>query len=375
MDDKAAPFEIFLAALPGLEPLLAAEAREAGFAGVEEGAGGVTCRGGWAEVWRANLVLRGASRVLVRIGGFRAFHLAQLDKRARRFPWADFLRPDVPVKVEATCRRSKIYHAGAAAQRIARAVTETLGAPVATGEEAAVRLMARIEDDLVTFSLDTSGEPLHRRGHKVAVNKAPLRETMAAMFLRDCGYGGTEPVLDPMCGSGTLVIEAAEIAAGLMPGRSRAFAFESLAGFDAAAWAALKAAAPPRAVAQRFHGSDRDAGAVRMSRENAERAGVAGLCTFACHPIGELVRPEGMPGLVMVNPPYGARIGGNRNLLFGLYAALGGVLKDRFAGWRVGLVTSDAGLAKATGLPFGAPGAEIDHGGIRVRLWKAGPLR
>ena len=379
MEPAVAPFEIFLAALPGFEPLLAGEARAAGFAGVAECPGGVTCRGGWPDVWRANLALRGASRVLVRIGGFRAFHLAQLDKRARRFPWGDFLRPGVTVRVEATCRRSKIYHAGAATQRIVRALVETLGAREAgegeAGEgEAAIRLMARIEDDLVTFSLDTSGEPLHRRGHKVAVNKAPLRETMAAMFLGDCGYDGTGPVLDPMCGSGTFVIEAAEIAAGLMPGRSRAFAFEDFAGFDAPAWAAMKAAARPRVPAARFFGSDRDAGAVRMSKDNAERAGVGDFCSFSCQPVSDLARPEGPPGLVMVNPPYGARIGGNRNLLFGLYAALGGVLKERFGGWRVGLVTSDAGLAKATGLPFAAPGPEIPHGGIKVRLWKTGVL-
>ena len=374
MEPAVAPFEIFLAALPGFEPLLAGEARAAGFAGVAECPGGVTCRGGWPDVWRANLALRGASRVLVRIGGFRAFHLAQLDKRARRFPWGDFLRPGVTVRVEATCRRSKIYHTGAATQRIVRALVETLGAREAGEGEAAIRLMARIEDDLVTFSLDTSGEPLHRRGHKVAVNKAPLRETMAAMFLGDCGYDGTGPVLDPMCGSGTFVIEAAEIAAGLMPGRSRAFAFEDFAGFDAPAWAAMKAAARPRVPAARFFGSDRDAGAVRMSKDNAERAGVGDFCTFSCQPVSDLARPEGPPGLVMVNPPYGARIGGNRNLLFGLYAALGGVLKERFGGWRVGLVTSDAGLAKATGLPFAAPGPEIPHGGIKVRLWKTGVL-
>lgn len=378
MDDAAPtePTEIFLATLPGLEPLLANEARAAGFAGLAEVPGGVTCRGGWGEVWRANLALRGASRVLVRIGGFRAFHLAQLDKRARRFPWDGLLRPGTPVKVETTCRGSKIYHAGAANERIARAVHAALGigddAAVGGDGEDALRLMARIEDDLVTFSLDSSGESLHRRGHKLAVNKAPLRETMAAMFLRDCGYRGDEPVLDPMCGSGTFVIEAAEIASGLLPGRDRGFAFERFANFDAAAFAALKSQ-PARATALRFHGSDRDAGAVRMSRDNADRAGIGALCDFACAAISDLKRPDGPPGLVMVNPPYGARLG-NRNLLFGLYAALGSVLKDRFTGWRVGLVTSDAGLAKATALPFVATGPDIPHGGIKVRLWKTGPL-
>lgn len=374
MDTITPPFEIFLATLPGLEPLLAAEAQERGFADVVEGVGGVTVSGGWPEVWRANLDLRGAGRVLVRVGGFRAFHLAQLDKRARKFPWAEVLRRDIPVKVEAVCRKSKIYHAGAASERIARAITEELGAPLATGDEPCLRLMARIEDDMVTFSIDTSGEPLHRRGHKVAVNKAPLRETMAAMFLRHSGYTGTEPVLDPMCGSGTIVIEAAEIAAGLAPGRSRAFAFEDLASFDAEAYAQIRARTPkPLSTGIVHRGFDRDAGAIRMSGENAERSGVAAACAFACQPISDLARPEGQAGLILVNPPYGGRIG-NAKLLYGLYGALGKVLTDRFAGWRVGLVTSEAGLARATGLPWLPDSLEVPHGGIRVKLYRTKPL-
>jgi len=364
-------FEIFLAGAPGLEPLLAEEARGAGFAQVAAVPGGVTVRGGWPEVWRANLCLRGASRVLARSGEFRAFHLAQLDKRARKFPWRAVLRPDVPVRVEVTTRRSKIYHAGAARERITRAISEELGATVS--EMAPVRVMVRIDDNLVTVSVDTSGEPLHRRGLKQAVGKAPMRETMAAMFLLACGYDGTEPVLDPMCGSGTFVLEAAEIAAGLMPGRARRFAFEDLASFDAQAWERLKASGPAAGPGVRFVGSDRDDGAVASARANAERAGIGGLCTFERRAVSDLARPEGPPGLVMVNPPYGARIG-NRKLLYGLYGALGEVLKSRFAGWRVGLVTSDAPLAKATALPFGPAGPHVPHGPLKVRLWQTGPL-
>jgi putative N6-adenine-specific DNA methylase len=367
----ATPFEIFLVAPPGLEAAMGDEARAAGFGPVTVQPGGAAFPGGWTDVMRANLELRGAGRVLARIGGFRAMHLAQLDKRARKFDWAAHLRAHVPLRIEVTCRKSKIYHAGAAKERIARAITESLGVPVS--DDAALRLMARIEDDLVTFSLDTSGEPLHRRGYKEAVGKAPLRETLAALFLRQCGYDGSEPVLDPMCGAGTFPIEAAEIAAGLMPGRARRFAFEDLAGFDADAWAALRVTAPPRAVAQHFIGYDRDAGAVRMAAQNAERAGVGHMTRFAAQPISELARLDGPPGLVMVNPPYGARIG-NRKLLFGLYARLGEVLRREMRGWRVGLVTSDGGLAKTTGLPFLPPGPPVAHGGLKVTLWRTEPL-
>lgn len=333
--------------------------------------GGVETRGGWPEVWRANLVLRCVTRVLVRVGEFRAMHLAQLDKRARKFPWAEVLRPDIPVRVEATSRKSRIYHAGAAAERIERAIREELGAPIT--KDAAIVVKLRIEDDLAVISLDSSGESLHKRGHKEAVAKAPMRETMAAAFLRECGYDGQGPVFDPMCGSGTFVIEAAEIASGLMPGRSRRFAFEEFASFDPTAWAAMKAAARPVTPAQRFTGADRDPGAIRMSIANAERAGVAEWCDFASGQIGDAVPPEGPPGLVIINPPYGARIG-NKGPLFGLHAAMGEVLRSRFAGWRVGIVTSDPGLAKATGLPFREPGPYVAHGGLKIRLYQTGPL-
>lgn len=362
----AEPLDIFAVATPGLAPALAEEMRAAGFEGIAPEPAGVVFRGGWPEVWRANLALRGATRVLVRLATFRAMHLAQLDKRARKLPWADWLRPEVPVRIEATCRKSRIYHAGAAAQRIEGAV-KAFGAPIS--EKAKVVLKVRIEDDLCTVSVDSSGESLHKRGLKQALNKAPMRETLAALFLRECGYRGEEPVCDPMCGSGTFIIEAAEIAAGLLPGRARGFAFEALAGFDPAQWEAMRRPATPHDVALRFHGSDRDAGAVAMSRENAERAGVGHLTRFETHPISQAVPPEGPPGLVIVNPPYGGRIG-NAKLLYGLYGAFGQRMKEAFGGWRVGLITTEPGLAKATALPFGPPGPFVDHGGTKIRLWQ-----
>ena len=361
---------LFLAAPPGLEPLLAAEATEIGLPDPAPVPGGVTTHGGWPDVWRANILLRGAGRVLVRLGAFHAVHLAQLDKRARRLDWASVLGRGQPVRVDATCEKSRIYHAGAAAERVGRALAEATGAVLAP--DAPLRVLVRIVDDHCTISLDTSGEPLHRRGAKQAVGKAPLRETLAALCLRACGYRGDEPVLDPMCGSGTFVLEAAEIALGLPPGRGRAFAFEALPGTDAAVVAALKATAP-RDTALRFLGFDRDAGAVESARANAARAGVAAVATFAQQPISALARPDGPPGLVMVNPPYGERIG-EKGDLRALYATFGRVMRERFAGWRVGLVTSEAGLAQATGLPFLPPGPPVPHGKLRIQLYRTAVL-
>lgn len=364
----AQTFEIYLVAVPGLETELRAEARAAGFPKPQQSKGGVSFLGGWKDVWRANLELRGASRVLARIGSFRVMHLAQLDKRARKFEWASVLRSDIPFRVEATCRSSRIYHSGAAAQRIERAIHDTIGASAA--DTAPVTVMARIEDDFCTLSVDTSGEALHKRGHKVAVAKAPMRETMASLLLRRCGFNGQEPVVDPMCGSGTFVIEAAEIAAGLRPGRSRPFAFEHLATFDAHTWKRLrdKPVEPHDQPDLKFFGSDRDAGAVRMSTENATRAGVSVQTQFQTRSVAELQCPQGPAGLVIINPPYGDRIG-DKGKLQALYRSMGQVLKERFPGWRVGLVTNESDLAKATGLPFKNPSAPIAHGGLRIQLY------
>ena len=333
-------FEIFLATAPGLEPVLRLEALEKGFSGARYVPGGVTFQGNWLDVWRANLQIRGANRVLARLGAFRTPHMAQLDKRARKFDWGAVLRKDVPVRVEVTCQKSRIYHSGAAVQRIETAIREAFGAPVSADAE--ITIMVRIEDDLCTISVDTSGELLHKRGYKTAVAKAPMRETMAALFLRQCGYSGSEPVVDPMCGSGTFVIEAAEIAAGLAAGRARHFAFEKFANFDAAAWERMRTASSGVVSPSfRFYGSDRDRGAIDMSRANAARAGVADMIDFRQHAISDLIPPLGPPGLVIVNPPYGTRIGEMKKLP-PLYRALGETLRTRFSGWRVGIIGTEA---------------------------------
>lgn len=355
-------FEIFLSTLPGFEPMALNEVKALGLADPQVVPGGVTFQGGWPDVWQANLSLRVPTRVLARIGSFRAMHLAQLDKRARRFDWS--ILGEGSVRVEVTCRKSKIYHDRAARQRIERALQEEARLPITAGGRL---VMVRIEDDLCTISLDTSGEPLHKRGHKTAVNKAPMRETMAAAFLQMCKYSAEEPLVDPMCGSGTFPIEAAEFAAQIQPGRSRSFAFESFRSFDAEQWKTLRKPRAHAAEAQIF-GYDRDQGAIQMSQNNAERASVS--CAFACQPISELLPPTPEPGLVIVNPPYGGRIG-NKKMLFGLYARLGERLRDHFNGWRLGLVTSERALAKATGLEFQDVSVPIPHGGIRVQLYQA----
>ncbi|MEO1656861.1 MAG: class I SAM-dependent RNA methyltransferase [Pseudomonadota bacterium] len=376
MSDQRSPvtdgeLTIFLAAPPGLEPWLLEEARELGLTKPRAVPGGVECTGQWADVWRANLWLRGASRVLVRLGSFRAAHLSTLDKRSRTLPWESVLTPGTTISVEATCRASKIYHSGAAAERVRKAAIAKAG--VAFDKGGGAKIFVRIEKDICTVSLDTSGELLHKRGYKQSVVKAPLRETMAALFLHAAGFSGQEPLIDPMCGSGTIPLEAALWSRGLAPGRDRHFAFERLATFDADVCEAMRRETPTTNTVNTVIGADRNGAAIEASRQNAERAGLSDVVQFRHQPLSQLERPEGPPGLVMINPPYGERIGDRRELT-ALYASIGSVMRDRFTGWRAAIVTSDAKLAKATGLPFKQPGPPVPHGPLRVRLYQTDPL-
>ncbi|MEO0593733.1 MAG: class I SAM-dependent RNA methyltransferase [Myxococcota bacterium] len=360
--------EFFCAAAPGLESTVLDEVKSLRVE-CEPVPGGIACLGTWRDVWRANLWLRRTSRVLVRIAQFRAVHLAQLDRKAKSVPWDNFVGSSVPIRVEATTRRSRIYHSGAASERIAKAIAAH--APV--DDDASLRVVARIDDDLCTISVDTSGEPLYRRGYKLAVGKAPLREHLASAFLALCDFTVGESLVDPMCGSGTLVIEAAQAAAGIAPGRDRSFAFEQLPSFDPVAWRELRNERSPDHSETPHFGFDRDTGAVRISAENAERAGVRDFAQFRRQPISDLKPPTSTPGLVLFNPPYGARIGDRRKLA-DLYATAGRVLRERFSGWRVGLLCTDRKLVHTTQLPITRTSSPVPHGGLRIQLYSTKPL-
>ncbi|MEM9724269.1 MAG: class I SAM-dependent RNA methyltransferase [Pseudomonadota bacterium] len=378
----------FAAIAPGLEAVLAEEIQETlgdRLDGpMEVLPGGVAFRGDWTTLWRAHLRLRCPGRILLRLGEARVTHLAQLEKwAARGIDWSCLPRAapgdNLTLRVEASCRKSKLYHSGAVAERIERAAREALGAAVHTDptEPADLLLLARIERDHCVLSADASGAPLHKRGSRQAIGKAPLRETLATAFLRLCGFDGRETVLDPLCGSGTFVLEAAERIAGLDAGRDRAFAYQRWPSFDPSAFAALRAAPPAvedASAATVCFGFDRDAGAVAAATANAARAGLSDGALFRQSSLSDVSPPAGsQPGLVMVNPPYGARIG-DRSRLPKLHAALGRVLQARFSGWRVGLVTAAPELARATGLPFERPSAPIRHGGLKVRLYRTARL-
>jgi putative N6-adenine-specific DNA methylase len=227
-----------------------------------------------------------------------------------------------------------------------------------------VALEARPDGERSTLSADAAGSPLFKRGWRARVGAAPLRESLAAGLLLELGFDGSRPLLDPMCGSGTIAIEAALLAARRAPGLGRSFAFEAWAGHDAARTAAVRdrLAALARTPPAPILASDRNGGAVRLAGKNAEAAGVVPFVRIERREGGDVQPPPG-PGFCLVNPPYGIRL--DREVEESWRAL--GVLMGRLPGWTVGVLAGDAAVARMLpGKP--ARAIEVQNGGIRCRL-------
>ena len=369
---------LFAVTAPGLEHLAAQELCAAGIVPDERAValspGGAAFAGDARALYRANLALRTASRVLVRLPEFRAAGFAELHKKAARLPWGRFLTPGHPVSIRATCHGSKLYHSEAVAERVLAGVGDNLGAPSPrvkpAGDDAAdpaPLILARVVNDVCTVSIDASGVLLHRRGYRLAVAKAPLRETLAAAAILASGWDRVSPLLDPFCGSGTIPIEAALLGLGRSPGRNRRFAFMDWPSFDPALWATVLAEATPAAAQATpiILGSDRDAGAIRAAEENAARADVAAHVRLEQRAGSAIETPPG-PGFVVTNPPYGRRLHGQGDLR-DLYARFGAVLRERCAGYRVAILCDDVDLLSQTRLNLDTS-LSFSHGGLKVRV-------
>jgi putative N6-adenine-specific DNA methylase len=343
----------FAVVAPGLETA-AREEIEAlpEVADVASETGGVSWTGPPASGYRANLWARVTTRVLARVGDVESREFGKLRRHAARLPWRRFVAPGASVAARASASHCRLYHTGALAEATVLAVVDAVpGARAAArGAEADVTVLVRGVDDRFTFSVDASGELLHRRGARVETGAAPMRETLAAGLLALAGWKPETALVDPMCGAGTIVIEAAMQAAGRAPGAERAFAMESwplaaeadtaatLAALRAEAQRAPGAAAAPNDGAQiSIIGSDRDPRMIESARRNAERAGVAYRLTLACRD-ADAARPPAPTGVVVTNPPYGHRLGDARAAARG-YRDLGRVLRAHFRGWRAAVVT------------------------------------
>ena len=370
----------FAVVAPGAEQASAQEARRVLGTDVTEVPGGLQLKGPLALGMHANLALRVPTRLLLRLGQARAREFGKLRHQLARLPWEQVLPAGVPVRVSASASHCRLYHTGAIDETVRAAIGDRTGqapekaaTPSASDDAsgAAPLVLVRGIDDVWTVSVDSSGERLNRRGWRTEAGEAPLRETLAATLLELAGWTPGQALLDPMCGAGTIPIEAATAALGLAPGRGRAFAFERWPAFAQAGgddWAALRerAEADRRdSLAAPIVASDRSAEAVATARANAERAGVAAHVTFAERALGEVTAPAAT-GLFVANPPYGGRLGARRDLP-ALYREMGTVLRSRFAGWRAAVVVPDARLASAFRLPV-TGSHRLFHGGLSVHL-------
>ncbi len=379
----ATRLQCYAATAPGLEPLAAGELRALVEAPVAADVGGVAFAASATELYAVNLWLRTASRVLVRLAEFEAVHFSELQRGAEAIAWEQFVGPRDAVRLRVTCRKSRLYHSDAVAERVGEAIRRRTGAVVVDGAgggeeddapDAAQLFVVRLLHDRCTISVDSSGELLHRRGYRQALAKAPLRETLAAALLLASGYDGSGPLLDPLCGSGTIPIEAALIARRIAPGRHRAFAFERWLDFDPAAWRALRARADDEVRSFAPHaivGSDRDAGAVAAARANAERAGTADDVEFEQRALSNAAAPgggaEGSPaGWLVTNPPYGKRLG-EREALRDLWARLGQFAEVRCAGWRMAVLAPGGLVGARLDVPLAAA-ASTRNGGLAVDI-------
>jgi 23S rRNA G2445 N2-methylase RlmL len=349
----------------GLEEFVDAELSALGVDVRERQRGAVTFRGSWEDCWRANWRLRTANRVLVELGRFTAVDGPGLAAGARalvrgRAPGVaagvdpgSLLHPDRSFALHATVAESAIRDARWAALSVKDGLVD--GQRERYGRRADVdredpdlHLRLRLHGTEATLLLDTSGEPLDHRGYREQSAAAPVREQLAAACVLASGWEGTGPVVDPLCGSGTLLIEAAWIALGKAPGSlRRSWAFERLPGFDAAAFARLcREPLPAPGPGVRLYGNDLSPAALRAARANLDRAGLAGRATLLRGDFRELAPPAEGPGLIVANPPYGERVEEGEDQ----WRALGDLLKRRFKGWRAAILAGGQSRGKGIGL-------------------------
>ena len=319
----------------------------------------------------------------MRIVEFRATGFPQLEKRARAIPWSRWVREGSRVRFRVTCKKSRLYHSDAVAERLGNSVVAAVtgvtiddaprdGTVDDDGNDDAQLFVVRVFRDVCTISVDASGEHLHKRGYRLAVAKAPLRETLAAAMLLGAKWDPATPLCDPMCGSGTIVIEAALMARRIAPGLQRSFAAERWPSANAAVWKRVRERAQtdvrPHAHSPLI-GSDRDSGAIGAAIANAERAGVANDVAFTVGSVSAVHAPA-ESGLFVTNPPFGIRVGENAALR-DLYARFGRVARERFEGWQCAVLSADRSrghtLERQLALPL-KPAWQSRNGGIPVRL-------
>ena len=366
----------FFATCPrGLEPVLAEELAALGAVKVLSTDGGASFSGEMALAWRTNLESRVATRVLWRVGSTPYRNEEDIYKAAYALPWPIWFDVSHTMMVKVTAVKCPLKSLEFITLRIKDAVCDKFRQaggtrPSIDTREPDVRVHAYLTATECQFYLDTSGAPLYQRGHRKASVDAPLRENLAAGILKLTGWQPGTPLLDPMCGSGTFLLEAALLALDIAPGAGRRFAFEKLKNFDAAQWEGIQAQVHKRAKPASpmpIYGSDSDMRAVRAARKNLEAAGLSNVVQVEQADVLEAEAPAAT-GILLANPPYGVRIGEEEQLAE-LYPQLAAALKRNFSGWSAFFLTSDARMPKLMRL---APSRKtpLFNGALECRLYE-----
>jgi putative N6-adenine-specific DNA methylase len=364
---KNRPVEMFAVVPPGLEDICNQELRALELGPTRVVRGGVELGGGLRELYLANLWLRSASRVLVRVGEFRSRDFPGFFRKCRQLAWGRFIRPGQPLSIRVTSRKSRLFHTARVEEVVREAIATALGRPPVDPDQLAVMLVVQVNADHCLISVDSSGDHLHRRGYRKQPLSAPLRENLAAGVLLQTGWCGAVPLLDPLCGSGTFVIEAALLAAGIPPGLKRDFAFMHWPGFRAGLWNSLRGDAERRIARPKvgIFARDRSADALSAARCNAREAGVEAWIDWQSGDVMQLEAPP-LAGLVICNPPYGDRLG-EVDELPGWYQDLGRRFHRSYQDWQLALLVPDAGLVALWPARM-QPQLRFKNGGISVSL-------
>jgi len=366
----------FFAPCPrGLEAVLADELAQVGAGEVSQSQGGVGFSGPMQLAYAANLESRIASRVLWQVGAGRYRSEDDIYQATHALDWAQLFDATSTIRVNVAAVRSPLASLDFTTLRIKDAVCDKFRKqqgirPDVDTAQPDVRIHAFLETDRFSLYLDTSGEPLFKRGARQNPGEAPLRENLAAGILKLAGWTPEQPLLDPMCGSGTFLIEAMQIARAIPPGSQRPFAFEKLRGFDEDAWTRIKAAAAARPAPNPFpaiFGSDLYGEALKRARENLAAAGLGDAATLKQANMLEISAPRAQ-GVLVANPPYGVRLG-EQDELAALYPRMGDVLKQKFAGWRAYLFSADLRLPKLIGLSA-SKRTPLYNGALECRLYE-----
>jgi len=345
--------------------------------------GGVHCSGTLQDAMRLNLHSRIASRVLLRIAQSGYINENDIYDLALGAPWEDWFDLEHTIRVDVNAIKSPLKSLEFATLRIKDGICDRFRdrvgkRPSVDTRSPDMRIWGFLDARTVTVYLDTSGESLFKRGWRLDTGDAPLRENLAAGLLRTAGWKPGKPLFDPMCGSGTLLIEAAQMLAGMPPGMNRRFAFEKFNSFKQTEWDALRHAVKPLPLPTQpsIFGSDISGDMLVMARNNLERAGISFDVPLKQIEAQEVRPPTGNPGLLIANPPYGERIEmrGDRSqepdaMALAFFNAFGSTLKQRFAGWTVCLFTADLTLPRMLRLKESKK-TPFFNGAIECRLFR-----